>query len=172
MATVDDTHKSIQDDTPKPLSEEDVNKAVARLSSLDSKQISEICDGYVRQIKSLIVTVKKSLHPVNDEDEIVELDRLLRLTGLVSSDEAFIRSKDKVWHARNHILAKDADWFLNRDYSKLVKKDQKQVMIETLIKIVQTRFMKLTQAEQDQYWMKAISILSLVAKFKKLTGEK
>jgi hypothetical protein len=161
--------QQLEDDPPKPMSEEDVAKEVQKLSKLDSKQISLICNGYVQQIKALITTARKSLHPVKDEDEIVELDRLIRLIGMVSTDEVFIRSKDKVWHARKHILEKDADWFLKRDYSKMIKKDQKQSMIETIIRIIQTKFATLSEQEKDQYWMKAIGILGLVAKFKKLT---
>lgn len=159
------------DDTPNPMTDDDVNKTIARMATLDGKQISEICDGYVRQIKILINTVKKILHPTDDEDEIVELDRVLRLIGLIASDEIFIRSKDKIWHARQHILNKNADWFIKRDYSKNIKKDHKQVMIETIIRIVRVRYPKLSPAEQEQYWIKAIGLLSLVAKFKKLTGE-
>lgn len=156
---------------PKPMSEEDVMEVTSKLSSLDAKDINEICDGYSRGIKGLISCVKKSLNPKTDEDELVELDRLMRLINMCPKDEIFIRSKDKIWHARYHILDRDTDWFLKRDYSANIKKDQKQRMIETLIRMIQGRWKKLSDDEKELYWEKAFEILNLVAKFKKLTNE-
>lgn len=160
------------EDLPKPLTDDDINASKAKLASLDGKKINEICDGYTRQIKLLINTAKKTLNKKDDEDEIVELERLARLVALLPSDEIFLRSKDKIWHTRKQILDKNVEWFMNRDYSKNIKKDQKQTMIETIIKVVRRKFVALSEDEKDQYWMKAIELLRLVAEFKKLTGEK
>lgn len=160
------------EDLPKPLTDDDINASKAKLASLDGKKINEICDGYTRQIKLLINTAKKTLSKKDDEDEIVELERLARLVALLPSDEIFLRSKDKIWHTRKQILDKNVEWFMNRDYSKNIKKDQKQTMIETIIKVVRRKFVALSEDEKNQYWMKAIELLRLVAEFKKLTGEK
>ena len=159
------------DPPPKPLTEDDVNIIVGKLSQLKSKDISEICNGYVRQIRSIITYIKKKLHPRNDEDELVELERLSRLMGICSIDEMFIRSKDKIWHARHHIRARNADWFLNRDYSANIKKDHKKVMIETLIRMIQHRYLEMNEIERDQYWCKADEMLHMVERYRKLTGE-
>ena len=159
------------DPPPAPLTEDDVNTIVAKLSQLKGKDISEICNGYVRQIRAVVTYIKKKLHPRNDEDELVELDRLSRLMGLCSIDEMFIRSKDKIWHARHHIRARDADWFLKRDYSANIKKDHKKAMIETLIRMIQHRYLEMNEIERDQYWCKADEMLSMVERYRKLTGE-
>lgn len=156
---------------PKPLSEEDVNRAIAKLSTLSVKEINDICDGYARQLKGLITYVRKSLNPKTDEDDIIEIDRIMRIVNMCPKDDLFIRSKDKIWHARNHILSKDAKWFLDRDYSGLIKKDHKQRMIETIIKMTRSRYLQLTDSERDFYWEKAFEMLRLVATFKKLTNE-
>ena len=82
-----------------------------------------------------------------------------------------IRSKDKIWFARRRILNRDANWFLNKDYSQAIKKDQKQRMLETVIRMLQSRYQRLSTEEQDMYWDKAVGMLRLVAQYKKLTGE-
>jgi len=157
---------------PPPMTDEDVADVMRKLSKLTGNKVNEICNGYTQQIKSLITTVRKSMNPRTDEDEIIELDRLSRIISLCPSDEIFIRSKDKIWFARHRILNQDADWFLNRDYSASIKKDQKQVMIETLIKLIQTKYISLSQEERNKYWEKGLQMLRLVADYKKLTGEK
>lgn len=163
--------KHVDDPSPKPMSDEDVLEVMSRLSSLDAKEINAICDGYTQKIKGLVTYVKKSLNPKTDEDELVEIDRIMRLINMCPKDEFFIRSKDKIWHARYHILDRDSDWFLNRNYSSSIKKDHKQRMIETLIRMIQGKWKKMSDEEQELYWGKAFELLNLVAKFKKLTKE-
>ena len=156
---------------PKPLTEEDVLQAMAKMSILSDKDVNEICDGYAQKMKSLINCVKKSLNPKTDEEEFVELDRIMRIINMCPKDEFFIRTKDKIWFARYHILDRNSNWFLNRDYSSSIKKDHKQRMIETMIRMIQSRWKKLSTTEQELYWEKAFQMLHIVARFKKLTGE-
>lgn len=163
--------KRVDDPPPKPMSDEDVLEVMSRLSSLDAKEINAICDGYTQKIKGLVTYVKKSLNPKTDEDELVEIDRIMRLINMCPKDEFFIRSKDKIWHARYHILDRDSSWFLNRNYSASIKKDHKQRMIETLIRMIQGKWKKMSDEEQELYWEKAFELLNLVARFKKLTNE-
>lgn len=159
-------------DTVRPLSEEDVDNARRLLATLDAKELNEICDGYTQQIKSLISTVRKSMDPVEDEDDLVELERLSRILGFCAADEIFIRSKDKIWAAREHIINKNADWFLNRDYSKLIKKDQKQTLIETIVRFIREKYVALSEEEQNIYWRKAGELLMFVCRYKQLTDGK
>lgn len=166
-----DNQLIVDEPPPKPMSDEDVLDVMSKLSSLDAKEINEICDGYSKKIKGLVNYVKKSLNFKTDEDELIELDRIMRLINMCPKDELFIRSKDKIWHARYHLLNKDADWFLNRDYSSSIKKDHKQRMIETLIRMIQSKWKKMSENEQELYWQQAFEMLNLVAKFKKLTNE-
>lgn len=163
--------KRVDDPPPKPMSEEDVLEVMSKLSSLDAKEINAICDGYTQKIKGLVTYVKKSLNTKTDEDELIEIDRIMRLINMCPKDELFIRSKDKIWHARYHILDRDSDWFLNRDYGSSIKKDHKQRMIETLIRLIQSKWKKMSDEEHELYWEKAFELLNLVARFKKLTNE-
>ena len=131
---------SSQDDPPKPMTDDDVLRVMSKLSHLSSKDLNEICDGYTNHIKNLITLGKRKLNPKTDEDELVEIEQLMRLISMLPKDEIFIRSKDKIWYARNHIINKNIDWFLKRDYSSNIKKDHKQRMIETLIRLIRNQW--------------------------------
>ena len=170
MASSVKSNTNQQDDTPPPpMTEADINREMAKLSKLEPNKINELCNGYLQRVKGLIDMARRKLDKIADEDELIELDRLMRLISLAPVEEVFIRSKAKIWFARHRILNKDADYFLKKDYSAVIKKDQKQVMIETIIRIVQTRYPQMSKAEQDMYWEKALEMLQYVAEFKKLT---
>jgi len=155
----------------RPLSEEDVDKLRERLLKLsngDFKKVEDICVKYKQLITGLISTARKQ---TKEEDEIVEIERLKRLLGLCSCDELFYRSKDKIWAVRNKLINKDLDWFINRDYSKLIKKDSKATLIETLVDIIKDKLKGMSVEERDIYWNKGLEMLLLVGQFKKITGE-
>lgn len=152
-----------------PLSEEDVERQKKKLLEADPKVLSDIFNTCAQVFNSLLVMVLKQ---TDDEDEIVEVERLKRVINLAPVEERFIRSKDKIWAAREHILNKNADWFLNRDYKNLIKKDHNQVLIETIVSLVKDRYNTLSKEDQDKYWEKAILLLRNVARYRKLLGEK
>jgi hypothetical protein len=155
----------------KPLSEDDIDKLrerLLKLSDSDFKKIEDICVKYKQLINGLISTARKQ---TKEEDEIVEIERLKRLLGLCSCDELFYRSKDKIWSVRNKLINKDLDWFVNRDYSKLIKKDSKTTLIETLVDIIKDKIANMSLEERDIYWNKGLEMLLLVGQFKKITGE-
>ena len=152
-----------------PMTDEDVNNVRKRLALLDEKEMNYIIDTYSQIIKGVLTLTMKN---TKDEDEIVELERLKRIINLAPKDELFIRSKDKVWAARKRVIDRDINWFLNRDYSKLIKRDSKQVMIETLINIAKNSYLKLDTEEQEMYWQKGFKVLQIVAQYKKISGEK
>jgi hypothetical protein len=102
---------------------------------------------------------------------LAEIDHLLRIIAICPKEEMFIRSKDKIWFARNKILKKNADWFLQRDYKANIKKDHKQRMIETLVNIVKTKYDILSPEEKEMFWNEAIRMLQLVTKFRQLTKD-
>jgi hypothetical protein len=152
----------------KPMSDEEVANARKRLASLSVADLNSILDTYTRLTKGLLTMTLKN---TKDEEEIVEIERLKRLVNMAPKEELFLRSKDKIWAARVPIMEKNAAWFINRDYGSLIKKDNKQVMIETLISIIRDMFESLSEEEKELYWRKAIELLQLVATYKKLVGE-
>lgn len=160
-----------EDVPPPPMTDDDYYRITKQLSSLESKDISEICNGFAQQIKSLLSTVKKTLHPIDDEEELIEVERVIRIVSMLPTDEIFIRSKDKIWWSRKHILTKNAEWFLKTDVSKNIKQDSKRTMIETLVRLVRYKYMTLSPEEQEYYWSKLITLLQYVARFKKLVKE-
>jgi len=153
----------------KPLSEAEVEEQKKKLLSADPKVLTDIYNTCSQVINSLLVIILKQ---TDDEEEIVEVERLKRVINLAPVEERFIRTKDKIWAAREHILNKNADWFLNRDYKNLIKKDHNQVLIETIVSLVKDRYNSLNEEDREKYWEKAILLLRNVARFKKLIGEK
>lgn len=155
-------------ETAKPLTEQDIMLIRKRLANLESKSLDSILNSY-SQLVSGIITM--ALKITKEDDEIAEIEHLRRLVIIVPKDELFIRSKDKIWDAREKILNKDADWFIKRDYSKLIKKDSKQTMIETLVNVVKRYYPELDDDEKNMYWKKAIGLLQVVAEYKKIAKE-
>jgi hypothetical protein len=155
----------------KPLDDNDIDKLRKKIATLPDETLdvlNKMYNNYSQLISSLIVTILKQ---TKDEDDIVEVERVKRLISLAPADEIFFRSKDKVWAARSHIIAKNADWFLNRDYKHLIKKDSKQVMIETLVNFVKRLYKTISSEEKEKYWLIAAKLLNLVANFKKILNE-
>ena len=106
-----------------------------------------------------------------DDLEIVELERIKRLINFTPKDEKFIRSKGKVWAVRDHILNKDAKYFLEKDYSTIIKKDHNQAMLETLVELIKEKFENMNDKEQNFYWQKAALLLNCVVRYKRLIGD-
>jgi predicted choloylglycine hydrolase len=152
----------------KPLTDADVAQTIKRIADADANELNDIYNKYANAILSILTMGQKQ---TKDEDELVELDRLKRIINLTPSDERFIRTKDKVWAVREHIINKNAKFFIERDYSAAIKKDHNQGFIETLISIIKYKFTQLTKTEQDFYWKKAAILLNCVARFKKAVGE-
>lgn len=160
---------SSNDLTIKPLSEAEVEEQRKKLLAADPKVLTEIYNTCVQTLNGLLTMVLKQ---TEDEEEIVEIERLKRIINLTPVEELFIRTKDKIWAAREHILNKNADWFLNRDYKNLIKKDHNQVFIETIVGLVKDRYGSLSLEDREKYWEKALLLLRNVARFKKLIGDK
>lgn len=152
----------------KPLTMDEVLEINKKFLKMDSATINKILTTYSNIVYSLL---KLAIKNCEDEADIVELERLKRVIKLCDDAEIFIRTKDKVWAVREKILNKDADYFLNKDYSSGIKQDEKQSMIETIIMVVKEKYNVLTQNERNMYWKKAFEMLNLVIQYKELSGE-
>lgn len=162
---------ALDDVTVKPLSEDDIDAIRNKISKLDTANLTKVTDLFVKYHQHLNNVIHLVRKQSSDEDDIVEIERVKRLMGLCPTDELFYRTKDKVWAARNKILNKDLAWFMNRNYSQLIKKDSKQVMIETLIGLVKEKSSELTPEELDNYWKKGFELLIVIGAYKKIVGE-
>lgn len=152
----------------KPLTDADIEEQRKRLAKADPKILTEIFNTCYQTINSLLVIARKR---TKDEDDIVEIERLKRIVNLVPVEELFLRSKDKIWAAREHICDKNAKWFLDRDYSNIIKRDHNQVFIETIVSLIKDQFDKTSKEDMDKYWEKAIILLRNVGRYKQLIGE-
>jgi hypothetical protein len=161
-------------DMPAPMSDADVSLINKKISKLDNKTIDEILslyDKYKVIIISLLTSLKNKVELKKDEESLVDIEQVIRIAKFCPSDELFIRSKDKIWYARNYIMKKDAEWFINKNMDKNIKNDGKKAMIENILKSIKNQWKQFTQVEREEYWKFALQILRIVAEFKKLSKE-
>jgi CII-binding regulator of phage lambda lysogenization HflD len=152
----------------KALSEDDVAKEMKDINQMAPKFTTEIFTSFSKGINSVLAIAMKQC---TDESEIVEIEQLRRVLSLCPLEEKFIRTKDKIWAVRMHIINKNADYFLKKDYSKIIKRDANQAFIESLMEIVKDKFNDMNIENQDIYWKKAAYLLNCVARFKKAQTE-
>jgi len=155
----------------KPLSDDDVSKLMKKISLCTKEEITELSNIFVEfsnTLNSIISIALDQAKDSGDEEDITELERARRIIGMCPLEEKLIRVKDKVWNVHEHIINKNAKFFLDRDYSGMIKKDQNKAFIEALMEIVKNNFEDLPKEHQDHYWKKAKKLVKLVAKFKKI----
>jgi CII-binding regulator of phage lambda lysogenization HflD len=168
LAATKHSKKSQQDEIDAgvtTMSEDDVSSELKKLAKVDPKVLNDIYNTHAQLINAIVAMVKKQL---KDEEDIVEIEHLQRVLNLAPLDEKFIRTKDKIWAVREHLIKKNAKFFLDRDYSKQIKKDHNQVMMETLVNLVKIQFNSLSAEDQDFYWQKGNMLLVNVCKYYKL----
>ena len=154
----------------RPLSEEDVRALQKRICEADPKKLNKIFSDFSNCINTVIRMLLSQIDK-EDEDEIVELERVKRIINLAPLDERFLRSKDKLWAARNQIREKDASYFITKNYNGLIKKDSNQVMIETLIGIIRNKYELLSNEELELYWNILNKLVDIVQLYKILVQE-
>lgn len=147
------------------MTEEDVANENRKLAKVDPDVLNDLYNTQSQIFNSIVTMVKKQL---TDEEDLVEVERLQRILNLAPVDEKFIRTKDKIWAVREHIINKNAKFFLDRDYSKQIKKDGNQVFLETLISLIKEQYNALSAKDQNFYWEKASQLLIQVCKYHKL----
>lgn len=165
------THSAMSGDelhTVRPLSDKDVLREMKILNSMPADQMNQIIETYKNAIAAILNMV---IAAISNEKHKVELDRVRRILNLCPDVEKFLRSKDKIWGARNHIRTKNAKYFLEKDYSALIKKDNNQTFIEAIIEIIKERYEEMPEKELSFYWGKAKDLLWCVARFKKAQQE-
>lgn len=146
------------------LSDDDIVNEMKLISLLPEKFTNHIFNTYSQNITSVLSIVLKQC---TDDDDAVEIEHLKRVLMMCPLEEKFIRSKDKIWAVRKHIVTKNARYFLDKDYSKIIKRDGNQAFIESLMEIVKVKFGELSLSDQNMYWNKAALLLNCVAQFKK-----
>jgi CII-binding regulator of phage lambda lysogenization HflD len=152
----------------KALDDDDVNNMLRMTANANPDVINEIYRTYANTLNTILTMVQKQ---ATEEEELVEVDRVKRIINMLPIEERFMRTKDKVWAVQDHIFNKNIKYFLDKDYSHIIKRDSKQVMIETLVELVKNRAIDLQPNEMDFYWNKAVILLNCIGRFKKAIGD-
>jgi len=156
----------MSDKIAEPLTDNDVNMLMRKINEAYPKVLGPIFVEFSNTLNGILALALEQTRISGDESDISELEQVKRLIGFCAAEEKIIRTKDKIWNVREHIMNKDVDFFLKRDYSGMVKKDNNKAIIESLMEIVKNNFEGLTESEQNKYWKKAKKLLNLVGKFK------
>ncbi len=172
MRTIEEIEASIAN--LKPLTNIDVanikqfNSKMVCNSDKDIKELYDIYKFFMQNLNKIITSMSLSLK--SRRDEMAEIDSLKRLINLIpdKEEEIFIRCYFKVWEHREIIMEKNIDYFMNKDYTTMVKKDDNESIIKNLINIIKTFYKELSEEEQDQYWKLANNLLVAVARYNKL----
>ena len=151
----------------RALSDDDVNQEIIKLRRYPVDEVNSILEDFSNCLTSLITTAIK--HCCDEEDEI-QLTAIRKIVVLLPLEEKFIRVKGKIWNidVRKSIMKQDATYFMEKDYSKNIKKDDNQEFIENLIMTIKTRFQELSLDDQLTYWKISMKMLQSVARFKRL----
>ena len=161
------------DFTIKPLSEKDVENNLKRITKENADRVNKIFQLYSVELNKMISMALRQAK-VDDDDyndtEIVEIERLKRVINFCPIEERFMRTKDKIWASRDHIKSKNADFFLNRKYDALIKKDHNKYFIETLIDIIKDRFPQMDKDIQEFYWERGGMLLKYVIEYNDIIG--
>lgn len=104
----------------------------------------------------------------DDEEDAANLDRARRMIGFCPAEEIFIRSKDKIWAVRDHILGENLQYFMDRDYSNMIKRDQKQEMLENIVYVIKDYVEQMSAETRAVLWTKGKIMLRCVALYIKL----
>lgn len=139
------------------------------MSNMKTSQLTPILRGFQNAVSSLIAFAAEIVG--DDEENSANLDRTRRIIGFCPPEELFIRAKDKVWAVRDHILTKDLKYFLERDYSNMIKRDKKQELLEDIIGTVKDFAALMSNEQHEALWTKVKIILHWVATYLKLRQE-
>lgn len=151
-----------------PLTDDDCNRLMQKIIKADATEMNDIFRTYSNTITAILTMVIKN---AQDDEDIVEIERIKRIINFAPIEEKFIRSKDKIWAVRHHILNKNLQYFMEKDYSAVIKRDHNQAMLEAIVEIIKNGIAKLSQDDLDFYWKKAALMLKCAARFKKAVGE-
>lgn len=151
-----------------------------KLTSL-SKENMDKCNDIFRKshnhIANMINNIKNKMESnkknpkLYNESYAVEISRLKTIHSMVPHQEEFERIKDKFWVAREFIMNKDDKFFLERDYSDVIKRDENQHFLETIVECVCVSWKTLTDDEKLATWKILREILLLITEYKLIVAD-
>jgi hypothetical protein len=136
-----------------------------------AEDLEKIYMEYYKHCMGVVDLITKTTD-IKNEDAHIQIDQLKRILRICTVDEIFIRTWAKLWKVRDNILNKRADWFLGQDFKHIIKPDNKQVFLETIVKMAKQRHNSMNEAEREIYWRKGFSLLGCIAQFVKLAEVK
>lgn len=138
-----------------------VLKPMIDREAVDKKEYLTVVDTF----NEIILAIMKFLdeHKTNKSSEDIRmlasiLDDLKSLTPELMIE----RCQPKIWDAADKIKNHDADYFLKRDYSKLIKNDERTKMIYGIVNAIKTGWNSLYPYEKNYIWSMSELLLDCV----------
>lgn len=150
------------------LDDEKINKILANIKGKESERLVKVFQTFSNKIAALITLCSRT---VKKEYDIIQIERIKRIIRLCPLEEKLLRCKDKIFTVRDHIINRNADYFLNRDYSNYIKEDEKKEFINDIIDLIKRNYSQLKKEEQELYWPIGLELLKCVIEFMQITGE-
>lgn len=151
--------------TFKPMTDDDVAELHRAAAKIDQDVLMKLFNDFSN---TLISIIRMNITSISNVEDKMEIERIKRIVLLCPIEERFYRCKDKIWNVRDHIINKNAAFFLERDYSEAIKADQKQAMIENIVEIVKNNYSDRTEKEKAMIWQRTGELLKKVIEFNQL----
>ena len=136
----------------------------------DEKKLSDILQKFnlhAGKIMKVAVAISGDSH-----QRIGWLSRVFNIARDIDPLCIITRCVDKIWIARDKILNKDMDFFMNDyDTSIYIKNDDNKVWLDELVSMVRNEVPLLSKKEQDYLWSCLNEMLSAVIEYKLIKGE-
>jgi hypothetical protein len=156
-------------DRVKLMTDDDVYDEIRTyMSRMNATDLESILQTFKNTVNSLLSFATEKVG--NDEEDCANLERVRRIIGFLPPEEIFIRVKDKVWAVRDHILNENLQYFMEKDYGNMIKKDQKQELLENIICVIKDYVTQMSEEDVKTLWTKGKIMLRCVAIYHKMRG--
>jgi hypothetical protein len=114
-----------------------------------SHELDVICKVFNQNILQLL---KFLISKMPDEPQVQALKSVMEFALEEDQQLMLNKCKEKIWAAKDQIRAKNSEYFLERDYSNLIKEDHNKSMIVTIVNLVKTGWTTLYDSEREVLW--------------------
>lgn len=136
------------------------------MSKMNATELESLLQTFKNTINSLLSFATEKVS--GDEEDCANLERVRRIIGFLPPEEIFIRVKDKVWAVRDHIINENLQYFMDKDYGNMIKKDQKQELLENIICVIKDYVTQMSEEDIQTLWTKGKIMLRCVALYERM----
>jgi hypothetical protein len=142
------------------------------MDSKKEKQISDIIQYFNRQVSNIFKVIDNNGGDIQNNPDI---DWIRRITKIIRNENPSLmleKSIDKLWDNKDKIIARDADFLVNKKItSKYIKDDSRKEWLNGIIDFIRNRYTDLTPEDTDRVWKSINNMLQAVIKYRILKDD-